>query len=140
MSNPTPPAQPQRPSWFQRNKLWFLPTIIIAPLALFALFIYLTFSLVMGVMRNSDAYQTSFEACTANATVQTLLGTPMEQTGMVTGNVSTTNGSGNAQLQYTVTGPKASGLVFVEGTSTLGNWRYSKLQIAIGDTLIDLNE
>lgn len=118
-----------KPSWFQRNKRWFLPTIIIGPITVLAAFIWLLFSTVMAVMKNSDAYKLTMQAVQADSTAIATTGLPMIQDGMVLGEVSTVNGDGSASLAFTVEGP--DGLVKVKSycTSSGENWILEEITI-----------
>src|ERR1700730_15715653 len=84
--------------------------------AIWAVVIYLGAIVLFGgifggvfyALRHSDAYELGASTLQTNADAIAILGTPIE-TGMPMGKVSTSGASGRAFLNFSATGPKASG-------------------------------
>ena len=92
----------------------------------------------MSIMKTSGAYTQAVATAKANPDVQKKIGTPMTEGFFTTGNVSTTNNTGNADLSIPVSGPNGSGTLHAVGTLNNGKWTYSVLDIEVGGEHIDL--
>jgi hypothetical protein len=75
------------------------------------------------------------EEVTGNARVAETLGTPVSCSSSVRGTANETDGI--AMLQFDVSGPKAAGIVVVEGKKTRNEWGVTRLELqpAAGDVL-----
>ncbi len=91
-----------RKSWWERNWKWFVPTGCVSILLIFVVFIASIFFGVTSMMTNSDAYKGAMTEAQKNKLVIEKLGTPIEDDGMTSGNISTTNDSGNCNLQIPI--------------------------------------
>lgn len=136
-SHPEVVAPP--PDWFQRNWKWALPlgcgTMVV-------LFLSVTVGLafvVFASLRSSDAYAGAMERVRAHPEAIEALGAPIEAGWLVTGNISVSGPSGNAQLAIPVTGSKGTGAVYVNATKEAGVWVYERLELQVeGGERIDL--
>ncbi|WDF61058.1 cytochrome c oxidase assembly factor Coa1 family protein [Flavobacterium sp. KACC 22758] len=124
--------QPQK-NWWDRNWKWFVPTGCLGLLTLFGLFIAGIFFGVTSMMKDSDAYKESMAAAQNNKLVIEKLGSPIETDGMVSGNISTSNSTGECDLQIPLKGPKGKGTLFVTAEKR-GKWKYSELTVYIEKT------
>jgi hypothetical protein len=102
------------------------------------LFVGMFFS-VFAALKNSDAYQLSEAFLRSNATVEQLIGTPID-TGIPSGNIRINGPSGFAELAFSVKGPKGEGQVFVKATKDMGRWTIKRMKLQQGDTWHDLVE
>ncbi len=134
--------QQPRKNWWQRNWKWFVPTGCLTLIALFVVFIVAIFFTVTSMMKESTPYIESYEAATTNSYVIDRLGKPIEQTGMIQGNISITNNDGEADIYIPLKGPKGEGTIHVIANKYNGNWSYEKMSISIESTkeVIDLLE
>jgi hypothetical protein len=66
------------------------------------------------------------------------LGEPIHG-GLPMGEMRTANGDGTATLRIPVTGSSKSGTLYVEGTSTDGQWHYQRIELVVDGQHIDLN-
>ena len=128
-------------SWFGRNWIWVIPTggclFVIIAILLFA------GGLVWGVssmITDSDAYQVSLEQARNNQQVIELLGEPIEQDGMTSGNINYNNGVKSSELGIPIKGPEGNAIIYVEGTARKDVWEYRVMEVYIEatDTTIDL--
>ncbi|MGC4040055.1 MAG: cytochrome c oxidase assembly factor Coa1 family protein [Flavobacterium sp.] len=126
MENYYPYPQPRK-NWFQRNWKWFVPTgcltlIIIAGLVITGIYFGVT-----SFMKDSDVYKHSLEAAQKNPQVIQQIGNPVEAGEMITGNISTSGTSGEADLDIPVQGPKGKGTIHVVAYKEHNVWLYTTL-------------
>jgi len=126
---PAPPPPVPQKSWFSRNWKWFMPTIILGPLLLLALFVGVIFSTVFGMMKSSEPYQYAVATATHDARVSEQLGTPIAPGWYATGNIHLANDSGDAEMTIPLNGTRRHGTVFVEARKSAGIWRYQRLEV-----------
>lgn len=126
---PLPPPPVSRPSWFSRNWKWFLPTVIIGPLLLVALFIGGIASMVFGMIKSSEPYQHAVGVAASDPRVVSQLGAPITPGWFPTGNINVSNSSGNADLSIPLNGSRHHGTVHVVARKSGGVWRYQKLDM-----------
>ncbi|QOG01897.1 cytochrome c oxidase assembly factor Coa1 family protein [Flavobacterium sp. MDT1-60] len=122
-----------RKNWWDRNWKWFVPTGCLGLLVLFGLFIAGIFFGVTSMMKDSDAYKGAMTIAQHDKLVNDRLGTPIESDGMVSGNISINNDTGNCDLQIPIKGSKGKGTVFVVAEKK-GKWEYSELSVYINAT------
>jgi hypothetical protein len=134
--------QEPRKSWWQRNWKWFVPTGCLSLIALFVVFIVVIFFTVTSMMKKSTPYIESYQTATTNSYVIDRLGEPIEQEGIVQGNISITNNNGEASIFIPLKGPKGTGTIHVIANKYNGTWSYDKMSISIESTkeVIDLLE
>jgi hypothetical protein len=97
------------------------------------------FGLAFYLLKNSEAYQLAVSRLQANTVAVSALGPPIS-TGMPSGEVSTKGTSGEAKLNFSVTGTKAKGELHVEAVKKDGVWSLTALKLKIdgSDDVIDL--
>jgi hypothetical protein len=71
-----------------------------------------------------------------------ILGSPIKEGFLVSGNTNVNGASGEANLSIPVSGPKGKGTIYVAAAKSLGRWNYSGLIVEIAKThqRIDLLE
>ena len=94
---------------------------------------------VFYALRNSEAYQLAVTKLQANTAAMSALGAPIS-TGTPSGEISTKDTSGEAKLNFSVTGTKANGELQVEAVKKDGVWSLKVLKLKIDgrDDVIDL--
>jgi hypothetical protein len=94
---------------------------------------------IFSILRHSEAYQLGVSRLQSNPIAINLLGTPISA-GNPTGSISTVNSSGKASLNFTVSGPRASGVAYVEAIKKNGVWSLTRLILKLNgsDNAIDL--
>jgi hypothetical protein len=97
---------------------------------------------VFGILKSSEPYTRSIAAVNNSAEVQEVLGTPIEEGWIPSGNINLNNDSGSANLSYSVSGPKGSASVTVQATRQNGKWTIDSLTVSpnSGGDAIDLTE
>jgi Cytochrome oxidase complex assembly protein 1 len=94
---------------------------------------------VFYLLMSSDAYKLGVARLQANAAAVNALGAPVT-TGLPMGQIKINGASGTAALNFSVTGTKASGRLFVEAIKKDGGWSLTSLKLKIDghDDVIDL--
>jgi hypothetical protein len=89
--------------------------------------------------RHSEAYQLGVSTLQASPVATNLLGTPITA-GFPSGKISVNGASGTAILSFSVSGPKAAGVVFLEAVKKDGAWLITRLTLKLDghDGMIDL--
>jgi hypothetical protein len=97
------------------------------------------FGSVFYVLKNSEAYQLGVSRLQANTEAVNALGAPIS-TGIPSGKISINGASGQAALEFSATGSKATGRLFVEAVKKDGVWSLTALKLKIDgrDDVIDL--
>ena len=126
--NPPAPPPDQR-SWFGRNWKWLVPVGCLAPIILCCGFFSVIWFTVTGVIKSSDAYTQAVAAARANEEVKALLGEPISEGMMPTGNISINDAHGDADLSISISGPKGSATLHAVATKDAGKWTFSKLEV-----------
>jgi len=119
------------------QRLWAIWGVVIwlGAVAIFAG----TFGGTFLLLKNSEAYQIGVMRLQANSEAVNALGAPIS-TGTPFGKISINGASGQAVLDFSVTGTKATGHVFLEALKKDGVWSFQALKLKIDgrDDVIDL--
>lgn len=96
-------------------------------------------AVVVFSLKGSDAYRLGVERLRASPQAVEVLGTPIEA-GVPMGSISKSDGSGEAALTFSATGPKASGSVALTATRSAGTWTLTNLRLKVDgrDEVVDL--
>ncbi|MDT0556454.1 cytochrome c oxidase assembly factor Coa1 family protein [Patiriisocius hiemis] len=131
----------RKESWFKRNWKWAVPTggclLIIILIIAFAGTIFYG---VTSMFSESEPYKTAFELANNNEEVTSVLGSPIENDGMIKGSINLSNDDGEAFFDVPAKGPNGNAIITVDATKTNGNWTYEVLEIKLESTqeIIDL--
>ncbi|MGQ4276430.1 cytochrome c oxidase assembly factor Coa1 family protein [Pseudidiomarina sp. E22-M8] len=111
-----------------RDLKWLIFGLGIAALlaVIFAVFIYFIMNLIKG-----EAYELSLTAVSEHAAVEALIGEPIEPGLLVLGNVNISGPSGNAELQYDVSGPKGEATVYAYAIRDAGEWQLIRVIVDV---------
>ena len=119
-----------RKSWWDRNWKWFVPTGCLSLLVLLGLFIAGIFFGITSMLKESDSYKFAMNEAQHNKIVIEKLGSPIEDDGIASGNISSTNNMESCDLQIPIKGPKGKGTLFIVGTKR-GTWKYNEMSLYI---------
>src|SRR5437762_9855207 len=100
------PAPLPPPNWFGRNWKWVVPVGCLLPVLLVGGCALMVFFFATGLMKQSDAYKTALARAQANSAVIEAIGSPISQTGIVSGNSNVNGPTGEANLSVPLSGPK----------------------------------
>jgi hypothetical protein len=94
----------------------------------------LGFGLVQS-MRSSEAYQLASAELKADPAMAEAFGSPLEL-GWPRGSIKLSGGSGEAQLDFSVSGPKAQGRAYVSATKQVGEWKVQSAQVKLDNGVV----
>lgn len=126
--------------WAWRNKKWesverfkqvqrYWAWGGLALLVAWILFAALILLVVFATLRQSDAYQKSWDLVQKNPQVIERLGTPLKSSWFVTGDVKTSTGTGHAEISYSISGPKGTAEVYVKARKVIDHWEFQELLV-----------
>ena len=95
---------------------------------------------VNGIFKNSEIYKMTLEVLNNNTLAQTVLDKEIKSSGFITGNISTSGSSGNANLVFNVTGSTGKVKIYVVGMMEFDEWRIVKLYIQDKELLKIIDE
>jgi hypothetical protein len=131
--NPAIPLTP-RPNWWKRNWKWFLPAGCLSIAVLFVVFVGSVALIVFSAMKSTDVYKDALARAKANSAVIEVLGSPIKEGFLVSGNTNVNGASGEANLSIPISGPNGKGTIYVAANKSLGRWNYSGLIVEITKT------
>jgi TonB family protein len=92
----------------------------------------------MSALKSSEVYQGALKVAQTHPAAVERLGQPVKDGMFVKGNVSFEGGSGNANFEVPVSGPKNSGTLRVSAINSGGAWMYQKLDLVVGGETVSL--
>ena len=110
--------------------LGIVALVVLAPLLCFGL----CAGGILSSLRGSDAGQVALARARSDAAGVAALGTPIKEGYFVSGSASDGGDSGHADLQIPVSGPKASGTLYVVADLHDGEWVCRKLHLIVSGT------
>lgn len=131
------PVQPQQKGCLGRNWKWMLPVgclgVILAGVALLGVLFFIG----MSAMKSSEVYKGALERARSNPEAVAALGEPIKDGWLVQGNVKFSGGSGTANIQIPVSGPKNSGTIQASAVYEGVAWKYERLDLFVtnGETI-----
>jgi hypothetical protein len=124
-------AADARPNWWKRNWKWFVPLGCFSTLILFVAFVVSVALVVFNAMKSTDVYKDALARAKAHPSVIEVLGSPIKEGFLVSGNTNVNGASGEANLSIPISGPKGKGTIYVAANKSLGEWNYSGLIVEI---------
>jgi hypothetical protein len=109
----------------KKRKIIKIISIISSIIILFILM----FVFIGGTFKNSEIYKLSLETLNNDAQAQMVLNKEINSSGFISGSISTSGSSGNANLSFSVTGSTGKVKVYVIGIKEFDKWRIIKLYI-----------
>jgi len=138
----SPPQLPSSSNWFARNWKWVVPVGCLVPLLFAGGCALAVFFLATGVMKQSDAYKIALARAQASPAVIEAIGSPISQSGIVSGNTNVNAAMGETNLSIPLRGPKGKATLYVEAKKSVDTWQFQTLAVKIEKTgeRIDLNK
>ena len=128
----SPSYVPSPPGWMARNWKWFVPSLLLSLVLLFAAFVVGVLGLVFGSMKSSTPYRQAVSAAETNPAVVSSLGAPVRPGFWLSGNINVqAGGTGDAQLEIPLTGSHHSGTIFVVAKKSGDVWRFETLEVEV---------
>jgi TonB family protein len=123
------PAQQQPKGCLGRNWKWAVPLGCVTLILILVAGVGGIFFFAMSALQSSDVYKGALERAQKSPAAAGLLGEPIKDGWLVKGNVSFSGGSGNANLEIPVYGPKNSGTLYARAVNEGGAWMYERLDL-----------
>jgi len=131
---PAPAPLSPRPNWWMRNWKWFVPVGCFSIALLFVAFVGSVVLIVFSAIKSTNVYKDALAQAKAHPAVIEVLGSPITDGFLVSGNTNVNGASGEANLSIPVSGPKGKGTIYAAATKSLGRWNYSGLVLEIEKT------
>jgi len=90
--------------------------------------------IVFSAVKSTDVYRDALARAKAHPSVIEILGSPIKEGFLVSGNTNVNGASGEANLSIPISGPKGKGTIYVAANKSLGKWNYSGLIVEIEKT------
>src|SRR2546429_8288625 len=137
---PPPPPMPQ-PNWFGRNWKWVVPVGCLLPVLVVGGCALMVFFCATSMMKQAEAYKIALARAQANSGVTEAIGSPIAQTGIVSGNSNVNGPTGEANLSIPLSGPKGKATLYVEAKKSADIWLFQTRVLKIEKTRerIELN-
>jgi hypothetical protein len=99
------------------------------------------FFFAISVLKQTDAYKTALARAQANPAVIEAIGSPISQTGIISGNSNVSGAAGELNLSIPLRGPKGKATLYVEAKKSADIWYFQIMQVKVEKTgqRIDLN-
>ena len=94
--------------------------------------------LISTMMRNTAAYRMAMQTAQDSPCVVQRLGSPIQSGWFVSGAMRTVGSEGNADLDFSVSGPKSSGHMHVVATELDSTWSLRVLRVSVDGDRIDV--
>jgi hypothetical protein len=131
--------EPRRKSWWGRNWFWVVPLGCLTPIVAVVGCVVITFVVIEGSLKSSDAYAHSKAAVINNDKVRAALGEPIESGTFVTGNINVSTSGGHADITYSLAGSKGTATVHAIADKQAGKWVLSTNHVVISPTNEELD-
>ncbi|MCD6406177.1 MAG: hypothetical protein J7M19_10155 [Planctomycetes bacterium] len=117
-----------------QNRKWFVPVLTVGAIVVSVGFCIGIAYLFFGLMKSSNAYKGAVARASESSAVTAMLGSPVKAGFFLSGNISLSGSSGQADLAIPISGPKGKGVIYVEATKSAGKWTFTKLAVRIKDS------
>jgi len=130
----------QQKSWFSRNWMWLVPTSGCLLIILFVVFgIGAAIFGVSKLMTGSEPYEYAIEKASHDPIVIEHLGESIKSDGIMSGNISLKNDSGEVNITIPIKGNLDRGSVTIIGKKINGVWKYDELYVTIKEKNTTIN-
>ena len=117
--------------WWSRHWKWVVPVGCFTCVVMVVAAGVGIVALVFGLIRSSDVCTQAVARARASTAVVAELGSPIEEGFLVTGNISVSGPSGNADLAIPISGPKGKAVIYATATRSMGKWQFTDLEVAV---------
>jgi hypothetical protein len=121
----------RRPTWFAKDRKWFLPVVISAAILLVGSFIYGLFSAIEHAFSNTYPYKLAVKTAIESLDVAALIGSPAHIGRFSTGEVHYFGSEGNANLRIPISGPTGKGDIIVAANKHANRWTFESFEVDV---------
>lgn len=97
----------------------------------FCLFAIVLLSILLPVLRNSDAAKLAVATTASSPSAIKLLGSPIQEGWFISGNIAINGTSGTANIEVPVKGPNGAGKLFADEERKDGQWQIQTLILEV---------
>jgi hypothetical protein len=135
-----PPPMPPT-NWFGRNWKWVVPVGCLVPILFLVGCALAVFFFAIGLLKRTDAYKTALARAQENPAVIEAIGSPISQTGIVSGKSNVNGATGELDLSIPLRGPKGKATLYIKAKKSADIWYFQTMVAKIEKTeeRIDLN-
>ena len=119
--NPAVPLTPKT-NWWQGNWKWFVPVGCFSMLLLFVAFVVSIALIVFSAVKATDVYKDALARAKATFSVIQMLGSPIKEGFLVSGNTNVNGASGEAEPVHPYLRSERKGNDLRGGNKSLGEW------------------
>ncbi len=120
--------------WLKENWKWFFPTLGSAILIVLVSSVVIGFIYISGVVKTSTLYKLSLKKAKENSLVQEKIGKSLRSGLFVSGIISVSQLSGEADFEMPISGEKGEGVLKVKAQKIDGQWVYSVLEVDVNNS------
>ena len=113
---------------------------LVSIIAAIIIIIIVMIVLLNNVFKNSEIYKMTLEVLNNDPQAQMIINREIKSTSFVSGSMSISGSSGNADLSFTVNGSSGEVKVYVSGVKEYGKWIIKKLYIEDGELIRIIDE
>ena len=131
------PSPPARRGWWSRHWKWAVPLLALLLIVVLAVSIGALVAGIERVMKSTEPYRVGVLTAQHDPRVATVLGAPIKDGFLPSGNIATSGGGGHATLSVSLHGARGNGTLYIEAERHAGQWHYTSVQVVpdVGDTI-----
>jgi len=92
-------------------------------------FFFSLFILLQSIFKSSEIYKMTFEEIAINMELIEIIGDQVKQKGFISGSISTSGNSGNANISFKVTGSNGMFRIHVIGIKEFDTWKITNINL-----------
>jgi hypothetical protein len=120
--------------WWSRNWKWVVPAGAAGFVVVVAAFAIAIVSVVFGTMKKSAVVTESLAMARSSTELESELGSPIEPGWYMTGSISVSGGSGEADIMVPIAGPHNKAKLYVIAEKSAGRWEFELVEAQVADT------
>lgn len=125
-----PPRAMSERSWFGRNWFWVVPLAVLVPFCACGILCGGILFGTFATLKSSTPYRMAVDEVRQSDEVREMVGQPMEMSYFPSGNIHVEgSGAGEANFDFTVSGPDGTAHVHAEAVREAGEWRIERLEV-----------
>lgn len=121
-----------------RKILWLIPVGCLGLVLVCGGIGAAVYGMVRTAIRSSEPYQVGVARAKENVELIAALGSPIAEGSLPSGSISTSGGSGSADLSIPIRGPNGNATISLQATKFAGTWEYQRIVVTVDGRTIDL--
>jgi hypothetical protein len=118
-------------SWLERRPLWKIPLGCLTLIFLIGAFGLVLLTVITTSFRNSDVYKQAIAKASEYSQVREQIGEPIRVGWLISGQLSVSGNTGNANLSIPLSGTRGKGAIRAVAHKSAGVWLFTFLQVTI---------